>query len=221
MQSYFGTMISTAWPRSSNSRLSPNMTSPNPPACATGAHSLATITTNTAVSPLRAQRSHAAVVGVVPRATGSRRVPGGRRHEHHALTGSQLVGERSDRHEIHSELGRHVHQGPAGLDECPQVADLHALVAPEVSVEEQEGLLANCSRAPPHDQNCRVGGGQQQQRALLAENRLVHLESVDRGDELAEVDRGCLPVLRAAADDMQRATEPEFEADRHQTPRGE
>ncbi len=41
-------MISTAWPRSSSSRLSPNTTSPSPPACATGAHSEATITTNTA-----------------------------------------------------------------------------------------------------------------------------------------------------------------------------
>ena len=51
MQSYFGKMISTAWSRSSSSRLSPKTTCPSPPACATGAHSDATITTNTAASP--------------------------------------------------------------------------------------------------------------------------------------------------------------------------
>src|SRR5450631_1492413 len=51
MQSYLGRMMSTAWPRVSNSRLRPKTTSPNPPACATGAHSEATITTNTAVPP--------------------------------------------------------------------------------------------------------------------------------------------------------------------------
>ena len=39
-------MISTAWPRISSSRLSPNTTSPNAPACATGAHSEATMITN-------------------------------------------------------------------------------------------------------------------------------------------------------------------------------
>src|SRR5450759_4229119 len=49
MQSYVGRMISTAWSRFSNSRLRPKTTSPNPPACATGAHSEATITTNTGV----------------------------------------------------------------------------------------------------------------------------------------------------------------------------
>src|SRR6266568_7749802 len=37
-------MISTAWPRISSSRLKPKITSPRPPACATGAHSEATIT---------------------------------------------------------------------------------------------------------------------------------------------------------------------------------
>jgi hypothetical protein len=51
MQSYLGRMISTAWPRFSSSRLRPKTTSPNPPACATGAHSEATITMNTAVPP--------------------------------------------------------------------------------------------------------------------------------------------------------------------------
>src|SRR5664279_5143410 len=53
MQSYLGRMMSTAWPRVSNSRLRPKTTSPNPPACATGAHSEATITMNTAVPPPR------------------------------------------------------------------------------------------------------------------------------------------------------------------------
>src|ERR1035441_7874201 len=51
MQSYLGRMMSTAWPRFSSSRLRPKTTSPNPPACATGAHSEATITMNTAVPP--------------------------------------------------------------------------------------------------------------------------------------------------------------------------
>src|SRR5450755_3720894 len=51
MQSYLGRMMSTAWPRFSSSRLRPKMTSPNPPACATGAHSVATITMNTLAQP--------------------------------------------------------------------------------------------------------------------------------------------------------------------------
>src|SRR5215472_5619572 len=44
MQSYLGSRISTELPRISNSRLSPNTTSPKPPTLATGAHSEATIT---------------------------------------------------------------------------------------------------------------------------------------------------------------------------------
>ena len=44
MQSYFGSMISTAWPRISSSRLRPNTTSARPPTLATGAHSDAIIT---------------------------------------------------------------------------------------------------------------------------------------------------------------------------------
>src|SRR5215472_5724104 len=44
MQSYLGSRISTELPRISNSRLSPNTTSPRPPTLATGAHSEATIT---------------------------------------------------------------------------------------------------------------------------------------------------------------------------------
>src|SRR3979409_2711554 len=43
-------MISTACPRCSSSRLSPNITSPSPPAWAIGAHSLATITINTRIT---------------------------------------------------------------------------------------------------------------------------------------------------------------------------
>ena len=48
-----GRMISTAWPRFSSARLRPKMTSPNPPACATGAHSEATILPRTRFSPYR------------------------------------------------------------------------------------------------------------------------------------------------------------------------
>src|SRR6185369_14354103 len=48
MQSYLGRMISTALPRSSNSRLSPYTTSANPPTLATGASSGVIITTNIA-----------------------------------------------------------------------------------------------------------------------------------------------------------------------------
>ena len=44
MQSYFGRMISTEWPRISSSRLSPNTTSASPPTLATGASSADTIT---------------------------------------------------------------------------------------------------------------------------------------------------------------------------------
>ena len=61
------------------------------------------------------------------------------RDQHYALPRSQLVGKGSDCHKVHSELGRDVHQRLAGLDECPEVAYLDVLVAPEVSVEEQEG----------------------------------------------------------------------------------
>src|SRR5512132_1718069 len=43
MQSYFGRMISTAWPRISSSRLSPKTTSASPPTLATGASSAETI----------------------------------------------------------------------------------------------------------------------------------------------------------------------------------
>ena len=52
MPEYFGRMISTACPRISSSRLSPNTTSPSPPALAAGAHSGATITMYT-IHPLR------------------------------------------------------------------------------------------------------------------------------------------------------------------------
>jgi hypothetical protein len=51
-----GRMISTAWPRFSSSRLRPKMTSPNPPACATGAHSEATILPRTRFTPYRPSR---------------------------------------------------------------------------------------------------------------------------------------------------------------------
>ena len=67
MQSYFGNTISTALPRNSSSRLSPNTTSPSPPACATGAHSLATITTNTA--PTSANGGHKPTPAVDRRAS--------------------------------------------------------------------------------------------------------------------------------------------------------
>jgi hypothetical protein len=49
----------------------------------------------------------------------SRRATRGRRHQHQALSGSQQVGEWSDRYEVHLEPRRHVHQRPVGLDECP------------------------------------------------------------------------------------------------------
>ena len=52
---YFGTMISTACPRCSSSRLNPDTTSPRPPALAAGAHSGATMTTYI-VPPLRNTR---------------------------------------------------------------------------------------------------------------------------------------------------------------------
>src|SRR2546421_447773 len=45
---YLGSTISTAFPRISSSRLSPNTTSPSPPVLAAGAHSGATITMYTA-----------------------------------------------------------------------------------------------------------------------------------------------------------------------------
>src|SRR6266446_8491054 len=51
MLAYFGSMISTAFPRISSSRLSPNTTSPSPPVFAAGAHSAATITMYTAHPP--------------------------------------------------------------------------------------------------------------------------------------------------------------------------
>jgi hypothetical protein len=51
MLAYFGKMISTAFPRSSSSRLSPDTTSPSPPAFAAGAHSGATIATYIAYPP--------------------------------------------------------------------------------------------------------------------------------------------------------------------------
>ena len=49
MQSYFGRMISTAWPLTSSSRLRPNTTSASPPTLATGASSAETITMYMAV----------------------------------------------------------------------------------------------------------------------------------------------------------------------------
>jgi hypothetical protein len=52
MLAYFGSMVPTAFPRISSSRLSPNTTSPRPPVFAAGAHSAATITMYTA-HPLR------------------------------------------------------------------------------------------------------------------------------------------------------------------------
>src|SRR6516225_2878196 len=51
MLAYFGRMISTAFPLSSSSRLSPATASPSPPALATGAHSAVTITTYTTHPP--------------------------------------------------------------------------------------------------------------------------------------------------------------------------
>src|SRR5690348_6605912 len=52
MLAYFGRMTSTAFPRSSSSRLRPDTMSPSPPAFAAGAHSAATITTYTAHPPV-------------------------------------------------------------------------------------------------------------------------------------------------------------------------
>src|ERR1035438_3794929 len=122
MQSYFGMIISTAWPRSSSSRLSPNTTPPSPPACATGAHAVATITTNTAVSPCLSR--------LVPQ-------PAGR------------CQDRRDHGELVRGSGASKTRGRPGQG-CP---------------------------IPPHDQNNRVGGGQQHQRRLLGEDGLGQLSA--------------------------------------------
>ena len=56
MLAYLGRMISTAFPRSSSSRLRPDTISPSPPALAAGAHSGATITTYKISHPPRIAR---------------------------------------------------------------------------------------------------------------------------------------------------------------------
>ena len=100
MLAYFGRMISTAFPRSSSSRLRPDTTSPSPPASAAGAHSDATITTYITHPPRCPLNSAAPATGARPScrpartATQASRYSGASAHNKARRSRGPLAGSR-------------------------------------------------------------------------------------------------------------------------------